>query len=64
MQFVYHIAVLLGENMQNIGFESKDKRSVTITLTEACNLNCTYCYENHKSKHKLSIDTFKEIIKK
>lgn len=49
--------------MQTIGIESKDKRSVTITLTEACNLNCTYCYENHKSKNKISIDTLKEIVR-
>ena len=50
--------------MENIGIESKDKRSVTITLTEACNLNCTYCYENHKSHNKMSIDTLKAIIEK
>lgn len=50
--------------MESIGIESKDRRSVTITLTEACNLDCTYCYENHKSKNKMSIDTLKDIVKK
>lgn len=50
--------------MQNIENESEKIRSVTITLTEACNLNCTYCYENHKSKNKISIETFKNIVAK
>lgn len=42
----------------------ENRRSVTITLTEACNLDCTYCYENHKSKNKISIETLKDIVKK
>ena len=45
-------------------YKSQNRRSVTITLTEACNLNCTYCYENHKSKNKISLDTAKKIIYK
>lgn len=48
--------------MQNIEKESKGRRSVTITLTESCNLDCTYCYENHKSKNSISIETFKNVI--
>ena len=42
----------------------RKRRSVTITLTEACNLDCTYCYENHKSQKRISMDTVKEIILK
>ena len=40
--------------MKNNEIESKNKRYITITMTEACNLDCTYCYENHKSKNTIS----------
>ena len=29
-----------------------DYRDITLCIIEACNLNCTYCYENHKSLKK------------
>lgn len=38
-------------------------RYVTLTITEACNLDCVYCYENHKSKNKMALETAKEIIR-
>lgn len=44
--------------------ESNDRRYVTIAMTEACNLDCTYCYENHKSKNTISIETLKDIVKR
>ena len=50
--------------MQIIENESENRRYVTITLTEACNLDCTYCYENHKSKNKISIETLKDIVRR
>ena len=37
-------------------------KDVTICIIEACNLNCTYCYENHKSHRKMTFNTLKEII--
>lgn len=42
--------------------EEKKIRTVTITLTQACNLACTYCYENHKSTRKMSLATAKQSI--
>ena len=38
------------------------KKTVVLTVTESCNLNCIYCYENHKSKKIMSFDTAKKII--
>ncbi len=35
---------------------------VTITLTQNCNLACTYCYEHHKSKKTINFETAKSII--
>lgn len=44
--------------------KQKLQRNVTLTITESCNLNCTYCYENHKSKKCMSFETAKNIIDK
>lgn len=39
-----------------------DKKCVTITLTEKCNLQCTYCYEKHKAPRSISFERAKEIL--
>lgn len=41
----------------------KTSRTVTLMLTENCNLNCIYCYESH-NKGKMSIETAIRIIQK
>ena len=33
-----------------------------MTLTQACNLSCTYCYEHHKSNRRMSVETAKSIV--
>lgn len=38
------------------------RKDVTLTITEACNLNCTYCYEEHKSKREMTFETAKRIL--
>jgi radical SAM protein with 4Fe4S-binding SPASM domain len=40
------------------------EKTVTITLTEACNLDCLYCYENSKTAQVIDIKTAKSIIDK
>lgn len=42
--------------------EEKRLKTVTLTLTQACNLSCTYCYEHHKSKRRMDFDVAKKII--
>lgn len=42
--------------------DSKDSRGITLTLTEACNLRCPYCYEANKTPKKMRFETAKEII--
>ncbi len=39
-----------------------DQKTVMITLTENCNLSCSYCYEHNKTKSMMKIETAKEII--
>ena len=41
---------------------SRDKRTVQITITERCNLNCVYCYEHNKDFRSLSFECVKNIF--
>ncbi|MBE6133751.1 MAG: 4Fe-4S cluster-binding domain-containing protein [Erysipelotrichaceae bacterium] len=44
--------------------KKRKQRSVTIVLTEACNLRCTYCYESFKTPHKMTLEMAKSIVDK
>ena len=46
----------------NMRESSIKKRTVQITITENCNLNCVYCYEHNKDYGSLTIDAVKKII--
>lgn len=51
----------MGENIKNWQNEELTK-SVLLTLTNQCNLNCSYCYEKNKNKEQMSFATAKQII--
>ena len=38
--------------------------SLTLTVTEKCNLKCSYCYEKNKTQHTMDINVAKKIIDK
>lgn len=38
------------------------RKKITITITNRCNLNCTYCYEQFKTKNDMNFETAKNII--
>ena len=40
----------------------KIARTITIQVTENCNLRCTYCYQINKSLSKLKFETAKKFI--
>jgi len=42
--------------------ESKKRRTCMLMVTHACNLCCTYCYEQHKDSGMMSLATAKGII--
>ena len=42
--------------------EDAKNKTVTITLTESCNLSCSYCYEHNKSSKVMDFPTAKSII--
>ncbi len=37
-------------------------KSVTFQVTDNCNLACTYCYQIHKGKRRMSFETAKKLI--
>lgn len=40
----------------------KKCRTVTFIVTHSCNLNCSYCYEHHKSNERMSIEVAKKCV--
>lgn len=42
----------------------KKKKTIMLTITEYCNLSCTYCYEQNKSLKEMRFETAVEILKR
>lgn len=40
----------------------KNQQTLILTITNRCNLNCTYCYESSKNNLQMSLETAKKII--
>lgn len=38
------------------------RKTLMLTITEACNLACRYCYESHKSTRKMSLSVAQDAI--
>ena len=43
-------------------FTAKNCKEITFQVTEACCLNCSYCYQLHKSSKKMTFQTAKDFI--
>ena len=41
---------------------NKNVKSVSIIVTEQCNLMCSYCYQKHKTSKKMDIETGRKAI--
>lgn len=39
-----------------------EKKTIMLTITERCNLDCKYCYEKNKTLRTMSTETAKEIV--
>ena len=52
------------ENSLSNNQKIKTTRVCTLMITHACNLNCRYCFEKHKSGKKMSFDTARSILEK
>ena len=42
----------------------RDVFYATLCVTHRCNLDCTYCYQNHDNNSEMSFDTGKEVVNK
>ncbi len=42
--------------------KSLNTRTLSLMITEKCNLNCVYCYEHNKTSHNMTFETAKKII--
>jgi uncharacterized protein len=40
------------------------RKVISLTITQSCNLACTYCYEGFKSKNEMQLDTALSIIER
>lgn len=54
-------SISMNMNSNNIPASPK-RRSVQITITEKCNLDCIYCYEKNKDLRVLPLETIQQII--
>lgn len=48
--------------VQNKNSELEKRKTIMLTVTESCNIKCSYCYEHNKTKKKMSFETAKKII--
>ncbi len=46
----------------NVDRENKKIKTITLIITERCNLNCSYCFEHFKSARQMTFDVAKTII--
>lgn len=42
--------------------DKQEAKSITLLLTNSCNLNCIYCYEKHKTARCMSLETAQKAI--
>ncbi len=62
-QFGDYISRLYGDrSVSDDGKEIIGARSVTIQVTDSCNLRCTYCYQINKHENYISLEDAKKFI--
>lgn len=50
------------ENYEVLKINSNHVKDITFQVTDACNLNCSYCYQHNKGAHSMSFETAKAFI--
>ncbi len=60
---------MIFENMDDIkmgklnkGWRENEAKYITLSITQECNLRCTYCYMNKSNDHKMSIETAMKVV--
>ena len=55
------LAIPMRKNMDRF-MNQPDTKIIILTLTNQCNLNCTYCYEHNKETRTMPLETAIEIL--
>lgn len=50
--------------LTNLPDRTSVRKTITLMVTQACNLSCTYCYEENKNCQTMTFETAKEILDK
>lgn len=48
--------------MECSNIDKQEAKSITLLLTNSCNLNCVYCYERFKKSNSMTFETAKKAI--
>lgn len=46
----------------NKGWRENEAKYITLSITQECNLRCTYCYMNKSGNHTMSIETAMKVV--
>ena len=61
-QFNEYLDRLYPEMVEKMGINSSHVKDITLQVTDACNMACTYCYQHNKSCHSMSFEVAKRFI--
>ena len=50
------------DSYESLSINDSSAKDITLQVTDACNMACTYCYQHNKGKHSMSFDTAKAFI--
>ena len=53
---------LYPETFSEMKINSTHVKNITLQVTDACNMACTYCYQHNKGHHSMSFETAKKFI--
>lgn len=50
------------DNYEAMHINGSHVKDITLQVTDACNMACTYCYQHNKSTHSMSFDVAKRFL--
>ena len=61
-QFNDYLCRLYPDITGEMNINSPHVKNITLQVTDACNMACTYCYQHNKGHHSMSFETAKKFI--
>lgn len=50
------------QSKEELHINDESTKSITLQVTDACNMACTYCYQHSKKNHSMSFDVAKKFL--